>query len=160
MTAQHQAVRAPAGGRAVGRGGLGDELGEAGAEALDVGGSSEADLRLDRERQQPGPLAAGCGLHADDVPDDVGRGADQVLRRVAVLRLDPGDGAEDGGIDDERVGAGGEDALGEAAAGALLDELEQSRLLERPQVVVDPLAAEAELRCELGGGRGLAQPLQ
>jgi hypothetical protein len=134
VAAEHQPVRPAAGRGAVGGGGAGGGLHEQLAEALDVGGGGEPDVRLDREREQPRALALGRGLHADDVADHVGGGADQVLRRIAVLRLDACAGAHDSGVDHERVGAGAEHALGEPAPGALLHQLQHARLLERAQV--------------------------
>jgi hypothetical protein len=61
-------------------------------------------------------------------------------------------------IDDER--AGGQHALGAAAAAPLLDELDQAGALELAQVVVDALARQAELGGETRRRRGLAQPPQ
>ncbi len=145
-----------------------DELGELGGKALQVGGGRKGDLGVDREREEPSTLSVGAGLHAADVPDDGGGGANQMLGRETILRRV---GSADArrtrrrlphqrGIDDEGARPGHEHALDAAAALAFLDQFNQARALEGAQMVIDALPAERELGRQLRGRRGCVQSLE
>ena len=124
----------------------GDGVGELRRERLDVGGTGERQVGLQRERHQPTPGALGGGLHAADVADDGAGGGDEVFGGEAVadvvgvcgLRL------HHRRVDDERACDGTNDALGAAAPASLFDQLHEAGPLERPDVVVDLLARQPE----------------
>lgn len=67
---------------------------------------------------------------------------------------------DDGGIDDEGVGARGEDPFDAAATLPLFDEVEQADLLELAQVVIEALPGHGHFGGQLGGGRRLAEALE
>src|SRR5262245_31864303 len=64
-----------------------DRVRELLAERVEVSRRRERELGLDGEREQALALAVGRLAHAGDVADERGSGADQVLRRVAILRV-------------------------------------------------------------------------
>ncbi len=141
-----------------------DELGEGRGETLEIGRGGEADFSVDREGQEAGPLLLRGRPHPRDVADDVAGGVDEMFGGETILRagLDRVAAARShhGGIDDERVGARGQDPLDTAAALTLLDEMHQAGLLELAQVVVHALAPELHLGGELRGRRRLPEPIE
>jgi hypothetical protein len=117
---------------------------------VDVAGRAEADRGLHGEREQP---LSGVGRrvgHPFDVGGRAGRHGHQVRRGELVL---------DAGVH-RAAGAGAQHAFDAAAALAFLDELDESCLLQRSHVVVDPLARQVERRRELGRRGGRLQQLQ
>jgi len=164
VSADDDAVPPSAVGALILRGFACHEVTERSDEAFELEGRGERDFRIEGEYQQSQPLALGARLHARDVADDGGGGVDQVAGGEAILGVGA-DGrrvaaANYGRIDDKGVGARGEQPLDAAAALALLDELEEARRFERAQVVVDALAAERQLRGELGGRCRRAQAVE
>ena len=141
-----------------------DELGEGRSETLEIVRGGEVDFSVDREGQEARPLLLRGRSHPRDVADDVAGGVDEVFGGVTILRacLDRVAAARShhGRIDDERVGARGQDPLDAAAALTLLDEMHQAGLLEFAQVVVHALAPELHLGGELCGRRRLPEPVE
>ena len=164
MAADDNAVSPAVGARA--RGLARDEVGELTGKVLEIGRRREGDLRVNRERQQSRALLMRAGLHAADVADDGSGGADQVFHREAILRAS-GDVADAVATGDGPIITAGstkarrahENAL-DAAARAVLHQLDQPGLLEGTQVVVDALTPEGELGGQLCGGRGRAQSFE
>ena len=130
-------------------------------EALDVGGRGEAHVGLDREREQP--RAPRCRRR----PASARRRARRPTPRRSGARRRSGPAPRRAARRPARAGST-TNASARAARMrsvqprrcALLDELEQPGVLQRAEVVVDALAAEAELGGEPGGGGRLAQPLE
>src|SRR4051812_3777018 len=124
--ATEQDAEAAASGVVVGAGGPRDKFRERRREAVEIGRRGEADFGVDRERQEARALLFRARPHPRDVADDVTGGVDEMFGGVPVLRADfdraGGARSHYGGIDDERVGARGEDALDTAAPLALFDE--------------------------------------
>ena len=138
----------------------GHELGELAGKVFESGWRREADLGVNRERQQPGALLMRPGLHAADVADDGGGGVNQMFRGKTILhgvrrfgRRGRGRrrSRHHRGIDDEGARAGNENALDASPALLRVDELDQAGSLEGTQVVIDALTTERELGRELGG---------
>ncbi len=133
-------------------GGVRHRLGEGVGEAVDVGGLNESDLGLDSEGEQPAALHVGSGLHSTDVAEGLTGHRDEVLGGEPVPRshppLRPTDHA---GIDDVRRSVGSEHPLYAPAPLSLLDEFEQSGVLQHPHVVVDLLSRQTQLRGKLRG---------
>ena len=164
MSADDDAVAPSAVGALTLRGFACHEVAERCDEPIEVEGCGERDFRVEGEDQQPQALALGACLHARDVADDGGGGVDQVSGGEAILRIGA-DGrrvaaAHHCRIDDKRVGARGEQPLDAATTLALLDELEEARRFEGAQVVVHALAAERQLRGQLGGRCRRAQAVE
>ena len=136
---------------------LGDPVGQGVGEALQVGRLLEADLGLDREREQPLAALGGGGPRRRHVAHEPRAVGEQRVGGEAVLR---GGRADDGRLDDDRVGGRPHDALGAAAARALLDQLDQPAPLERAHVVVHALTRFPQPGRDLRGRQGLTQQLE
>src|ERR1700759_4703278 len=65
-----------------------------------------------------------------------------------------GDGGKGGRADDVRGGGGLQEAFGDVAFAAFLDEVDEAVLFEGAQVVVDLLPGQADLSGERAGGAG------
>lgn len=170
MSADDDAVAAPAARGVEFRGLARDELRDRRGEAFEVARLGEADVGLHRERQQPHALLLRLRPHPRHVAHHIGGRVDQMFGGELVLhRARHGErrGCTTAGlrrhhrrIDDEGLGAGDEDALDTAAALALFDEIDELRLFQRAQVVVDALPAHRQLGRELRRRCGLAQPFE
>ncbi len=164
MSADDDAVTPSAVGALILRGFACDEVTERCDEPFELEGRVERDFRVEGEDQQSQALALGTCLHARDVADDGGGGVDEVAGGKAILGIGANGrrvaAAHHRRIDDKRVGARGEQPLDAAATLALLDELEEPRRFEGAQVVVHALAAEGQLRGQLGGRCRRAQPVE
>ena len=141
MSADDDAVL-PTARLVVAMGERGDGVGELRRERLDVGGTGERQVGLQRERHQPtpgAPSAAACMRQTSRTT------ALAVATRCSAAKRSPTWSAVCGlrlhhrRVDDERAGDGTNDALGAAAPASLFDQLHEAGPLERPDVVVDLL---------------------
>ena len=141
-----------------------EEVGQLGREPLEILRRGEAEFGVHREGQEAAALTLGTRLHARNLAHDVASRVDQVFGGEAVLscRVNraPSPPTHHRGIDDERLRAGGENALDTAPALPRFDELEQAGILEGAEVVVHALPPHRQFGGELGGRCGLAQPLE
>src|SRR5690348_2841971 len=117
----------------------------------------EADLGLDRERQQPLAALGGGAARGSDIAHQPGAVLDQRVGREAILRRGAPDELR---LDDHRVGGRADHAFDAPAPPALVHELDEPTALQLAHVVVDALARLAQPRGYLGGRPGLAELLQ
>ena len=138
---------------------IGDGASDLVGERVEVGVVGEGDVGLDRESQETRSFGGGRLAHPGDVTDHGGGGGDQVVDGVAVLGFD-GVGVrrslKKGGIEDVALG-GHKEALHEAALPAFAGRLDQTRGLQRLEMVADLLTRHAQCLGETGCGGWLGQ---
>lgn len=143
----------------IARGKRSDGFGKFFTEGGAVGGGTEADHCVDRERGQTLVQFFGAAQQAADFANDARGKSDQVAggESIGVAVGIDADGTHRGGRDHIGRCRGDEQALNQATPVALFGDGDQAVSFEGAEVVVNFLAGNSQLRSEHGGGGRLGE---